>query len=445
MAKINVPTNQAELEELLADSAKIENVIKEGQLNDVVKNYAANVARRDTDLKAQVKEQVDTVLTDFMQANGQHFTKGETTYQPGQGQSTAVYNKSAAGAAKEVESEFTGMHDFFSTIWHNAPRSREHDAKMDRLRTVSNAFSSNDGSSGGFLVPETMRSEILQLSLEDSVVRSHATVIPMSSASILLPFVDETSRVSSVRGGIVGYWTEEAGAATLSNATFGSKRLNAHKLTTYTEVPNELLADGIAFEAFVGSAFPQTIAFYEDDAFMNGNGVGQPEGYQNSAAAVVVTKESGQPNTTIVWENIVKMYSRMLPSSLNKAVWVVPPNAFPELATMALSVGTGGSAIWLNNGQVGPPMTILGRPVIVSEKAPTLGAQGDIAFVDMSYYMIGDRQAMTATSSLDYKFQQDMTAFKVVERVDGRIWQSSALTPKNNGSTLSSVVLLGAR
>jgi HK97 family phage major capsid protein len=232
---------------------------------------------------------------------------------------------------------------------------------------------------------------------------------------------------------------------TASNATFGQKRLNSHKLTAYTEVPNELLADGIAFEAYIRNAFPAALSFYEDDAFINGNGVGQPLGYQNSAAAVTVTKETGQAAGTIKWENIVKMYSRMLPASLGKAVWIVPPAAFSELATMALNVGTGGSAIWLNNGQVGPPMTILGRPVIISEKAPALGSAGDISFVDFGYYMIGDRQAMTAESSGHFKFQNDVTAFKVTERVDGRVWLGSALTPKNNGSTLSPVVLLGAR
>ena len=52
---------------------------------------------------------------------------------------------------------------------------------------------------------------------------------------------------------------------------------------------------------------------------------------------------------------------------------------------------------------------------------------------------------MTATSSTDFKFQTDETAFKIIERVDGRPWLNSALTPKNSGSTLSPFVKLGAR
>jgi HK97 family phage major capsid protein len=113
---------------------------------------------------------------------------------------------------------------------------------------------------------------------------------------------------------------------------------------------------------------------------------------------------------------------------------------------MALSVGTGGSAIWLNNGAEGPAATILGRPVIFTEKAPgTLGTQGDISFVDLGFYLIGDRQVMSAMSSPHYKFGNDLTAYRIIERVDGRPWLQSAVTPQNGGSTLSPFVQLQTR
>src|SRR3546814_2482286 len=48
------------------------------------------------------------------------------------------------------------------------------------------------------------------------------------------------------------------------------------------------------------------------------------------------------------------MYARMLPSSLERAVWIASPDTFVELATMALTVGTGGSAVWLTDGTGAP-------------------------------------------------------------------------------------------
>jgi HK97 family phage major capsid protein len=139
------------------------------------------------------------------------------------------------------------------------------------------------------------------------------------------------------------------------------------------------------------------------------------------------------------------MYSRMLPQSLGSAVWVVSPNTFAELATMALSVGTGGGPIWLNNGVQGPPATILGRPVVISEKVSALGNEGDVNFIDFSYYLVGDRQAMTVSSSEHFRFQNGETSFKFVERLDGRPWLQSALTPRNGGDTLTPFVSLAER
>ena len=270
----------------------------------------------------------------------------------------------------------------------------------------------------------------------------------MESLRVPFPAIDSTSNASSVYGGIVCYWTEESGALTASQAAFGRVVLEAKKLTAYTEVPNELISDSaISFEAFINQIFPEALGFYEDDAFLNGSGVGMPLGMLDAGntALVSVTAETGQPATTIVWENIIKMFARMLPGSLGRAIWIASIDTFPELATMALSVGTGGSAIWLNNGVSGPPMSILGGPVYFTEKVPTLGTAGDISFVDPGFYLIGDRQVMSATSSPHYKFASDLTAYKIIERVDGQPWIKSPITPKNGGSTLSPFVQIATR
>jgi HK97 family phage major capsid protein len=189
------------------------------------------------------------------------------------------------------------------------------------------------------------------------------------------------------------------------------------------------------------------LAWFEDVAFLRGTGVGEPLGVLDSgnSAKVSVAKESGQAADTIVWENLVKMYARMLPQSLSSAVWVAHPDTFPELATMALSVGTGGSAVWLNNGVSGPPATILGRPVILTEKAETLGDLGDINFIDFSYYLVGDRQSLTAMTSEHFKFSSDTTAYRIIQRVDGRPWIRSAITPNKGSNTMSPFVSLAAR
>jgi hypothetical protein len=52
---------------------------------------------------------------------------------------------------------------------------------------------------------------------------------------------------------------------------------------------------------------------------------------------------------------------------------------------------------------------------------------------------------MQSASSEQYKFQNDKTAFRVIERLDGRPWIQSAITPHNNGPTLTPFVQLAQR
>jgi len=453
-----VPTEPHELEAMLGRPADMQRVFGDKSLfAEFIGNYANTVLAKNQDIATQVREETQRVIGAFLRDNPGSasttaplnltgmvptaaFNRSEQDFAQRQG----LFAPKAMGAS--INNEFDRASDYFQSIWHNSNRDAKLQAKLHRVR---NAFTSTVPSEGGFLIPETLRSELLRVSLESAIVRSRARVIPMETLRVPFPAIDSTSNVSSVYGGIVAYWTEEGATLTASSATFGRIVLDAKKLTAYTEVPNELLSDTISsFEAFINQMFPEALAFYEDDAFMNGIGVGMPLGFASTgnAAIVSITKEVGQDAATILWENIIKMYARMLPGSLNRAVWIASIDTFPQLATMALNVGTGGSAIWLNNGTDGPPMSILGRPVIFTEKLPTVGTAGDIMFVDLGYYLIGDRQVMSATSSPHYKFGNDMTAFRIIQRVDGRPWLQSAITPKNNSaSTLSPFVRIETR
>jgi HK97 family phage major capsid protein len=447
--RLTIPTNQAALEEMLTDSAKMQRVFAQPEaFGEFITNYARNTHARDLSIATQVKEQTEQILANWLRDNQPDGVDRidltpKAVVQTGSARNH-IHNPRAMGAV--LDREFKNSAEYFQTIWHNANRTADMQAKLTRVR---NAFSSTVPSEGGFLIPEVLRSELLAVALEQSVVRQRARVIPMETLRVPFPAVDSTSNVSSVYGGVVGYWTEEGAALTASQAAFSRIVLDAKKLTAYTEVPNELISDSaISFQAFLDQIFPEALNFYEDIAFLKGSGVGEPQGAleAGNTAIVEVAKESGQAADTVVWENLVKMYARMLPGSLDRAVWVVSPDVFPELATMSLSVGTGGSAIWLNNGVQGPPMTILGRPVVVTEKAPgVLGDKGDISFVDFGFYLIGDRQVMSAMSSPHFKFQNDQTAYRIIQRVDGQPWLQSPCTPQNNSDPLSPFVQLAAR
>jgi HK97 family phage major capsid protein len=460
--RITIPTDGAGLEEMLADSTTMRNVFQNpAALKEFIKNYASTTQAMDPGISAQVQIETQRVMTAWLKDQEEKGAAprggkldlraiGNRIPTPGAKLPDTVYNEAAPGVA--LNGDFRNAGDFLRTVWHrNTDTSDERQAKMRKLAEIRNSFGSTVPADGGFLIPETLRAELLQVALENAIVRPRATVIPMESLRVPIPMIDSTTNATSVFGGIVCYWTEEAAQLVESQASFGRVVLDAKKLTGYAEIPNELIADAVAFNSFFEQKFPVALAWYEDVAFLLGSGVGEPVGAINCPASVNVAAEAGQPTATIVWENIVKMYARMLPASLSTAVWIASIDTFPQLATMALSVGTGGSAVWLGGtspvggASASPPMTILGRPVIFTEKTSPLGTAGDISFVDWSYYLIGDRQAMQVDSSPHYKFGNDKTAFRIIERVDGRPWLQSAITPRNSANTLTPFVQLATR
>jgi HK97 family phage major capsid protein len=450
-----VPTTPEELAEIVGDD-KASKALFGGTAAQRQEWFLAynKIVNKGDAIGQQVTEQVSATMIDWLKENGGPASRPDMTELAGEikaafGPTAPVppaggiksYNPNAMGAS--LDDDFADSREYFKSIWHYTDPSEANNAQLSRLR---NAFSEGVPSEGGFLVPERLRANLLSVGLESAVVRPRARVIPMDSLRVPFPTIDSTSNSSTVFGGIVGYWTEEAATLAPSQAAFGRLVLDAKKLTTYTTVSNELVQDSaISFQAFIDEIFPEALSFYEDDAFINGTGVGEPKGFLNGSAVIEITKETGQAAATIVWENVIKMYSRMLPSSLNRAVWVASPDTFPQLATMAQNVGTGGSAIWLNNGASGPPVTILGRPLIFTEKAKTVGTAGDLSLVDFGFYLIGDRQVMTAKSSEHVGFAADTTAFRIIERVDGRPWLETAITPKNSGDTVSPFVTIATR
>lgn len=460
---ITIPDTPAGLEEFLADPKKIVGLLKqEGAFQEFILRYAKDVLNKHTDIAAQVQDQVQQSMAAFFaeqKAEGfvpinQNWASGMPApmpaNRPGLTRAEArngLFNPRAIGAS--LDKDYSGpnaLQDFFQLIWHN----RNLDAKDQlRLRQIRAAFGSTDGAGGGFLIPEVLRSELLRINLESAIVRPRARVVPMESLRVSFPAIDSTSNVSSVYGGIVSYWEEEGATHTDSAPEFQTIDLFAKKLVTYTVVPNELMADSVgSLQMFIGEIFPEALSFDEDYALLTGNGVGKPLGALNTsnAGTISVAKETGQTAATIYWENIIKMYARMLPGSLGRAVWVVSTDVFPELATMALSVGTGGAPVWHTDGHSAPVLTLLGRPVIQTEKTPAaLGTRGDISFWDPGFYLVGDRQMMSATSSEHSHFTSDKTAFKITTRLDGRPWLQNAITPRNSAATLGACVQLATR
>jgi HK97 family phage major capsid protein len=462
-----IPTDSSELEEFMHDDAKWGAIVKDlaagndAPFKDFMTNYATASLSKHTDIAKQVEEQTQKHLRDFLVANGNDVGKLDMTdvrkAQQGWGGGLTNkdkgqrYNPKAPGAG--LDKAFANHAEFFQAAWHknaglhNIDDLRQKMANHEKItRELRNAAGSTVPSDGGFLIPEILRSEILQLAMEGAVARPYSTVIPMNSLTVPIPAVDETSRVTNIFGGIQFYWTAEGGAGVDSSAKFAQINLVAKKLFGYSGIPNELLDDSAAFVAWFGQAFPSAYGWFEDIAFLTGDGTNKPQGVQGGPG-VVTTTRAGTTTNTIVYDDIVKMYARMYPASMRRSRWVAGIDTFPQLAELSF-IPAGGTTpvpvmLWQMNAIGAPEATLLGRPIDFTEKVPALGSTGDLMLVDWSQYLIGDRQAMSLQSSDDYLFGTDKTAFRILGRIDGQPWLRSAITPHNNSGTLSPYVVLG--
>lgn len=147
----------------------------------------------------------------------------------------AAYNRLAPGVAMD-EVGFTSLGDFARTVFN---KGRANDPRLKKVAEVMDAYSSTDPSTGGFLLPEAMRSEIFDLVLEESIVRPRASVITMSGGTQLLPYVDQTTHVGSVFGGMSFSRVKESGTVTPTEGRFGRVKLEPSKMMGTARVPNE--------------------------------------------------------------------------------------------------------------------------------------------------------------------------------------------------------------
>ena len=308
---------------------------------------------------------------------------------------------------------------------------------------IKKAMGGATGSTGGFILYEEFEPDVKRLIIEDQVVRPRAQIVPMSTDTLWYPKIVDTSHATSIHGGIRGTWAAEGSdlSATEADPNFGQFRLIAKKFDDFVKVSNELVMDSpISLIPLLGQLLREGLGFFEDFSALYGTGAGQMLGIYNSGAAIGVARATASHFTMT---DAVGMMARLFPSSYKRACWAISPGVLPDFWTLQV----GGYPVMISNipgqtGVEGTPFQLLGLPVVVSEKMKDLGTKFDVLLADYSYYIIGDRMDVTLTSSDQRYFEEDRTAFKIIERLDGAPWLDSPLTPNNGGATLSPFVYL---
>lgn len=259
----------------------------------------------------------------------------------------------------------------------------------------------------------------------------------------------ETSRATGSRhGGLRGYWVGEGNTITASKPGLRQVARKLNKLAVVVYLTQELLDDtSEALEQYVGRKAAEEFEFLIGDSLVNGTGAGQPLGYMNWPSLISIAKEAGQPASTIMTENVLKMYGRFFMPSLSGASWYHNQDILQQLYQMTLAVGTGGVVTYMPPGGVSgsPYANLMGRPMEPIEFAATLGTSGDLGLVDFGSMLSISKGGVAQAVSMHVQFLTDQLALRFTMRLDAGPWWNAALTPFKGNNTQSTAVVLDTR
>lgn len=301
------------------------------------------------------------------------------------------------------------------------------------------------GADGGFLVPPEYRDRILQHVFNENDLLARTDQQITSRNSISFP-VDETTPWGTQ--GVRVYWEGEAAAITQSRPQLRDLTLKTNKLTALVPVSEELLEDAPAMGNYLDRLAGRGMNYAVSNSIIDGTGVGQPLGLLRSPALVTVAAEGSQTADTVNIFNVTKMWARMPATSRASAIWLINPDVEQQLIVMTLGGTAAAMPVYMppNGLSASPFATILGRPAIPHMACKAIGDVGDISFVDLSQYVTAVKTGgMKSDVSMHLWFDQALTAFRFMMRVDGRPWLSQAISPPNGSSTLSPFITLAAR
>ncbi|HOD36805.1 MAG TPA: phage major capsid protein [Syntrophales bacterium] len=291
---------------------------------------------------------------------------------------------------------------------------------------------------GGFLVPEFWSAALVNLIAAQSVTAKYVRTVPVTGDTNF-PLWNSFDRTTGEVGNIEATWTAEATASTEVSPELTSVLLTPKKLIVYASASRELVQDGIDFGTQLGGALVQAIAGGLDKAILVGSGVGQPLGVIDSPSAVSIARATAG---AIGYADITAMLSRIWPPLLTNVVWICSPGAFLQILRLKDDAN---GLIWPISGgniQGDFAMSILGRPLIVSDRLSALGTKGDLVCADLSQYILAMRQEVTLESTNSARWSEDLISWRACLRADGvSIWKS-AITPANGSDSLSWAAIL---
>lgn len=282
-------------------------------------------------------------------------------------------------------------------------------ALRSNFRQVSNVLQEGVDTAGGYLVPEEYDKRLIDGLTEENIMRTLGTTITTSGEH----------KINIAGAKPAASWIEEGGALIFEDASFDQIILDAHKLHVAIKVTDELLYDNaFNLESYILTQFSKALANAEENAFLNGDGVGKPLGIfaENGGGQVAITTNT---QSSITADEIINLVHSLKRPYRKNAKFIMNDQT---IALIRKLKDNNGAYLWQPSLQAGEPDRLFGYPVYTSAYVPTVAAgKPVIAFGDFSYYNIGDRGVRSFDQLRELFAGNGMVGFLAKERVDGKL------------------------
>lgn len=283
-------------------------------------------------------------------------------------------------------------------------------AALQAMRTgfhqVSDILQEGVDTDGGYLVPEEWDKRLIDVLNEENIMRGLATKLKTSG--------EHKINIAATKP--TAAWIEEGGELQFTDAKFGQKILDAHKLHVAIKITEELLYDNaFNLEAYITTQFGKALANAEEDAFLNGDGTGKPVGlfHETKGGETAITLTG----TKIVSDDVLNLIYKLKRPYRQKASFIMNDQTLADLRKLK---DNNGAYLWQPSYQAGEPDRLCGYGIHTSAFAPTVEAGKPVmAFGDYSYYNIGDRGSRSFQPLRELFAGNGMIGYVAKERVDG--------------------------
>ena len=274
-------------------------------------------------------------------------------------------------------------------------------ALRSNFKQISNVLQEGVDADGGYLVPDEYDHRLIDVLTEENIMRKLGHKITTSG--------EHKINIAATKPAAA--WLEEGGTLSFGDATFDQILLDAHKLHVAIKVTEELLYDNaFNLESYIIDMFGKALANAEEDAFLNGSGVGQPLGLfaETGGGTAAITTAS------LTADDVIKLVYALKRPYRKNAKFIMNDQTIASIRQLK---DNNGAYMWQPSLIAGEPDKLLGYDVYTSPFCPA----EKVAFGDYSYYNIGDRGTRSFKQLTELFAGNGMIGYVAKERVDGKL------------------------